>query len=543
MEEKPLESNCETVGDDEEQSFCEKREFEPPDGGWGWVIVVATFLTSLVVDGIIFSFGILLPEILIEFNEGQSLTSWVGSALAGTYLLIGPIAGALANKYGCRTVSIIGSFISAGAFAASVFANNIIYLIVSYGIIGGIGFGFIYLPSMVIIQTYFEKKRAFATGIAVCGSGIGMFIISPLTQYLIEYYGWRGMLLIQAGISLHCVPFSVLLRPVEDSVHPKKKKLKPLLIRTKEARDALFRSSFTSTDADGEDDEKKMPMIQEETTDSNKNHKAGIVEMLNLNLLKSPTFVTICIAGFLTFMGFFVPFIYISDYAISTGRTKVEASYLISVIGITNTVGRLICGWVTDRPNVKALHINNSALLVSGIATALVPFCVTYEVQIVYCVIFGSAIACYVSLRSILLVEYLGLDTLTNSFGLTLLFQGTASMIGPPVAGWFYKQGNSYDVPFFVAGSIMAVSGLICVPLPWISRLEEKRKKKKQLRKLNQTQTQIFGFIFPLDISHKYPDVCRKAKLPGKKGMFFKSKKLCNTSIISVNPQKPILWT
>ena len=35
----------------------------------------------------------------------------------------------------------------------------------------GLGFGLIYLPAIVSVSMYFEKRRAFATGIAVCGSG------------------------------------------------------------------------------------------------------------------------------------------------------------------------------------------------------------------------------------------------------------------------------------------------------------------------------------------------------------------------------------
>ena len=37
----------------------------------------------------------------------------------------------------------------------------------------GGGLGLIYLPAIVSVTCYFEKKRSFATGIAVCGSGIG----------------------------------------------------------------------------------------------------------------------------------------------------------------------------------------------------------------------------------------------------------------------------------------------------------------------------------------------------------------------------------
>ena len=43
--------------------------------------------------------------------------------------------------------------------------------------------------------------------------------------------------------------------------------------------------------------------------------------------------------------------------------------------------------------------------------------------------------ACFASLRSILIVELMGLDKLTNAFGLLLLFQGIAAVIGSPLAG------------------------------------------------------------------------------------------------------------
>ena len=43
----------------------------------------------------------------------------------------------------------------------------------------------IYLPAIVSVSMYFEKKRAFATGIAVCGSGLGTFIMAPVTKGLV----------------------------------------------------------------------------------------------------------------------------------------------------------------------------------------------------------------------------------------------------------------------------------------------------------------------------------------------------------------------
>jgi hypothetical protein len=68
----------------------------------------------------------------------------------------------------------------------------------------------------VSVTCYFEKKRSLATGIAVCGSGLGTFLFAPLTEYLIVEYGWRGAMLIIAGFVLNCAILGALFRPVPD---------------------------------------------------------------------------------------------------------------------------------------------------------------------------------------------------------------------------------------------------------------------------------------------------------------------------------------
>ena len=58
----------------------------------------------------------------------------------------------------------------------------------------GVGFGMMYLCCYVMIGHYFEKRRAFATGLASCGSGVGTFLFAPLSVYLITQFGWKGKL-------------------------------------------------------------------------------------------------------------------------------------------------------------------------------------------------------------------------------------------------------------------------------------------------------------------------------------------------------------
>lgn len=109
----------------------------PPDGGWGWVVVLSSFLCNLIVDGIIFSFAIFLEPIAKEFSVDKAEVTLVGSLMSGFYLIAGPFASAIANAYGFRIVAIVGSLIGAAAFAVSHFANSVTFLCVTYGVIGG----------------------------------------------------------------------------------------------------------------------------------------------------------------------------------------------------------------------------------------------------------------------------------------------------------------------------------------------------------------------------------------------------------------------
>jgi len=61
----------------------------PPDGGWGWAVVAASFTANLILDGVCYTFGVLMPELLRHFQAGKGKTALVGSMLPGCYLLVG----------------------------------------------------------------------------------------------------------------------------------------------------------------------------------------------------------------------------------------------------------------------------------------------------------------------------------------------------------------------------------------------------------------------------------------------------------------------
>lgn len=677
-----------------EEAATEESEGEGlPDGGWGWMVVLASLVCNIVVDGVCYSFGVFQEKYKEQFKATNEQTGWVGSLLAGCYLTVGPVVSVLAERFGSRKVTIAGSVIACVGFLLSTRATSIEMLIVTWGVIGGIGFGMIYLPAIVTVGHWFDKKRAFATGLAVCGTGVGTFIFAPLSQRLVQQYEWEGAHLIIAGIVLNCAVCGCIFRPLDKVKKPRRECyqshveiqrgaiMKALIEEKKRQRTisngsldnciitrdnrlikvdpALFdnrrRNSFIArfkrslgfssqslnkskssipsividavNEAQKESNGAKLSPIyrpsarpgsssppssamgrkdvpksdesddsgmgsdgQKQTSESlneiltrlalegkapemsnsgstpslngsamnvsrpgpdasiisvqvlpnyntadaaarrrrgsksecgsytnpilsssslssvpssylsipqqmsqcsietlaaeiEKEESRGTVmkmlyvlrDMIDVNLLKIPMFALLVVASVMTLLAFFIPFFYITKKAENIGMHEDEAVFLLSIIGITNTIGRVISGWIADRPWTNVLHLNNGALVVAGVGTILVAFCDTFSLLCLYAATFGFCVAVFVSLRSILLVDLLGIELLTKSFGILILFQGIATMVGTPLAGRLLDMTGSVNNCFIMTGILLLVSGLMGIPLWLLKRRQTAR--------------------------------------------------------------------
>ena len=115
------------------------------------------------------------------------------------------MVASLVTRFGARPVCISGSLIACVGLIGASFAWNVSSLLVSYSLVTGIGFGCMYIPGVVASQAHFTRRRALATAIAVCGTGVGTLVLPPLVETLIEHYGWRRALRILSGICLGSV--------------------------------------------------------------------------------------------------------------------------------------------------------------------------------------------------------------------------------------------------------------------------------------------------------------------------------------------------
>ncbi|XP_055602409.1 uncharacterized protein LOC129751125 isoform X2 [Uranotaenia lowii] len=183
-----------------------------PDGGYGWVVVFSSVMISLIMDGVSFSFGLIYMELLNYFGESKSKTAWIGSLFIAVPLLSGPIMSSLVDRYGCRKMTILGGMVATIGFVSASYSQSVEQLYFTFGIVSGLGLGVGYVTVVVSIAFWFDKKRTFATGIGASGTGLGTFLYAPLTQWLIEYFGWRGATLILAGTLFNICAMGALMR-------------------------------------------------------------------------------------------------------------------------------------------------------------------------------------------------------------------------------------------------------------------------------------------------------------------------------------------
>lgn len=72
------------------------------------------------------------------------------------------------------------------------------------------------------------------------------------------------------------------------------------------------------------------------------------------------------------------------------GIDEFRASFLVSAIGITNTVGRVFFGFLSDRKCVNRMLLYSTALLICGAATCVSPFLKSFETLLVYSMVYGA---------------------------------------------------------------------------------------------------------------------------------------------------------
>ncbi|XP_038642972.1 monocarboxylate transporter 13-like [Scyliorhinus canicula] len=404
---------------------------EPPDGGWGWMVVLAGFLKGCLTFGIVRSFGVFFEPFMRHFDESANRVSWISSISVATQEFASPLGSIFGAHYGARPVVMVGGVFACLGMLTASFGQSLLHLYLSAGLLTGFGWALVFSPTVSMIAKYFKRRRALATGLAFTGVGVASFFFSPLFQLLIDGYGWRGALQILSAMMLNLCVCAALLRPIA------------LIEDLPAASGALPDDGAKGTACWGK-----------------------VTSAFDLTLFQHRGFLVYSLSAGLITMGFFVPYIHLVAHGKDLGLSDYEAAFLMSVTAISDTGARLFSGWVADLGMIRKIHLLFLWNVLTGVSLLLIPSGNSYSSLVGLSLLYGLGAGGLPTLFFATLSDIVGIGRIFNASGLYLMLMSIGGLCGPPLSGFLRDRTGNFALSFMTASGFIFAGSLVLLFIP-----------------------------------------------------------------------------
>jgi MFS family permease len=395
---------------------------------YGWVVVAAGFAVTFVGFGCVYSFSAFIESLQRDFGAARGSVSLVFSLAGFLYFALGSISGPLADRFGSRSVAVLGMLLIGAGLALASVAQSLTEVYAAYGLGVGLGVGCSYVPAMGAVQRWFVKSRGLASGLASSGIGFGTLAVPPAAAYFIAVRGWREAYLILGVIAVIVGGATALLLKNDPRAHYGELGLGP------DAEPLLAGAQSAQPPGSSIKD-----------------------------AVKSRRFIGLYAACLACAFGVFVPFVHLAPYAVDHGIAPSRAVLLVSVIGVGSAVGRFFLGGLADRFGRELSLV----AMFAGMALSLVIWLgsITFWPLAIFAFLFGSAYGGWVALLPAVVMDYFGGRSVSGLIGILYTSAGIGTLIGPSAAGFAFDFSHSYTLPILtsilgnmIAAVIMAVT-------------------------------------------------------------------------------------
>jgi MFS family permease len=155
-------------------------------GRW---LLIPLGLTVLLCLGTVYSWSIFRKPLETMLNIGATESLLPFTVLLVVFAILMPITGFYIDRVGARKIVAIGGVVTGVGYILSSLTSNIIMLVLTYGVIAGIGVGMVYGVPLAVSAKWFPDKKGLAVGLTVVGFGLSPLITAPLANNLINAYG------------------------------------------------------------------------------------------------------------------------------------------------------------------------------------------------------------------------------------------------------------------------------------------------------------------------------------------------------------------
>ncbi|KAK2797515.1 hypothetical protein FQN51_008413 [Onygenales sp. PD_10] len=375
-----------------------QRELAPPTRKRQLVVLACSFFAVIMTIGPNLSYGVFqdyyvasnkspLPPSQAQNRAAVALVGTLGAGLTWSGSIFVNPAMTRVKGNANRKIATVGCVLMSLAYGLAGSSSQVWHLILTQGLLYGLGSSMLYFPILSVAPEYFDRHRGLAMGFILSGAGIGGLILSPIIRLLLDAVGPRWTLRIFSLANL------AITLPI-----------------------ALFAPPSLSIT--------RRPTL------------------VNMTLAKKPAFILQAVAALLQASGNFVPMTFLPEFSGVVGYSASFGATLLAVNNGVNSVSRVLMGYTADqfgRQNTLVIGAIGSA--VSVLTLWLVAAGDGSKAPWIAFVIIYGILAGYNALFPTTITEIFGVQAYTSVNGFIYFVRGLGALFGSPVGGLIL--GNS----------------------------------------------------------------------------------------------------
>jgi MFS family permease len=386
-------------------------------------LVALAFLHIAVGRGLHGTFGVFFVAMLDAFGWSRATTA---GAISLAIIFEGaclPYAGGLIDRIGGRKTLILGGavlFVGLG-FASTI--SSIWQLYFWIGIVGAAGIALIgMVPHVAIITRNFPERKGTALGIAWAGGGVGIVLLVPVTQLMIDRWGWSP-----AYLGLAVITAFLVIPPV------------------------LY---FLPRTAPGE----SAQGVEVSTGSSS----VASTDWTVKRALTNWAFWLLFIARTLASLGNQVIVTHQIAHAVDVGYSKVFAASIFGLMGVVSIGGRILFGYLADVMNRQLVFTWVQIVSAFGIFALLAMHDATLPwLLYTYAICYGLGQGSRALVLSAISADIFHGKHFGAIFGYFTFSIGLGGAIGAWLGGFLFDMTHSYAVAFWVSLACLIASVFI----------------------------------------------------------------------------------
>lgn len=296
------------------------------------LLLALCFWLNVMSRGLQESFPVFVLPLSADFGWSRTQVSGVYAISFLVSGVLGPVVGWLFDRWGPLRLFLLGVATCLAATLAAAMAQNLWQIYASLGLLLGFGVGCLgIVPAAALLSRWFRGRLNVALAVVQSAYGVGMLIMAPAAQYLIDWRDWR------AAYVVFAIAFLALL---------------PLILFTNWPRMMVGHPDYRPATTPGD-------------------KAADASHMTLARALRHPAFWGIVWSFNFTGVGMYSVSLQTPAYLVAVGYTPRQAAEAFGLIGLLMPIGLIGFGWFADRIRRQYAILSSYVLSITAIALLL----------------------------------------------------------------------------------------------------------------------------------------------------------------------------